>query len=187
MSEQIAPYLLLKLLRYDPKTGKLYWLERSPDWFEPTRSKTAKQQATWWNNRFAGAEAFTYVDASGGKVGRILGGRYDAHRVIWAIVHGKWPEAEIDHINGDRADNRLCNLRAVTHRENMGNKKLYRNNASGTPGVTWHRTKQRWQAFIRSGRQRRHLGTFANLEDAIAARSAAQQSDRGFHINHGRR
>lgn len=187
MSEVVSPEMLRRLLRYEPETGKLYWLRRCEDLFDATEGRAVQHLAKWWNSRFAGQEALTARSHYEGGHGKIFGKLYYASRVAWTLAHGSWPDGDIDHINGDRNDNRIVNLRVVTHAQNMGNKKLYRTNTSGVPGVTWHRGKQRWQAFIRSGVNRRHLGSFANVEDAIAARRDAQRADTGFHSNHGRR
>lgn len=109
---------------------------------------------------------------------------YHGHRIIWMMVYGHWPD-EIDHINGNKQDNRLCNLRNVTHRENLRNVRKSKNNTSGVTGVSWSAYHEKWAARIKTDYKLLHLGVFINKEDAIAARKAAEVKH-GFHENHGR-
>ena len=109
---------------------------------------------------------------------------YRGHRIIWMMVYGHWPD-EIDHINGNRTDNRLCNLRNVTRQENSRNRCKSKKNTSGVMGVHWHILKKKWAARIKVDYEDLHLGYFSNKEDAIAARKAAEVKYR-FHKNHGR-
>lgn len=108
--------------------------------------------------------------------------KYKMHRVAWAIYHGEWPD-QIDHINGDRADNRIDNLRNVSKRENSLNHRLRPDNKSGCPGVNWH-ASGKWIAQIRDAGKYVYLGSFANLEDAVSARKEAEARF-GYHKNHG--
>lgn len=89
------------------------------------------------------------LNADGYRVIRFNSKPTPAHRLAWFLVHDEWP-VEIDHINGDRSDNRLCNLRSVPHSVNMQNKRsAMSNNAScGLLGVTWNKQHQRWQSKI---------------------------------------
>lgn len=175
-----------QLLRYDAGTGKLYWLERSVEMFVGNWNKTAEQLCAWWNGRFAGREAFTADGFYGCKAGRIFGKSHYAHRVAWALSAGDWPASEIDHINGDRADNRMSNLRAVDHQANMQNKKVYASSTSGCHGVTFHKRMQRWQAKITINKKVRYLGTFDTRDAAVAARRLAEEASGTFHEQHGR-
>jgi hypothetical protein len=113
----------------------------------------------------------------------VLGKQLYAHRVIWRMIHGDVPE-EIDHINGDRADNRLCNLRGVSKAQNALNKRPSRRNSSGATGVHWSGASQKWTAEIQASGVREYLGVFSSKDDAIAARKAAE-ARLGFHKNHG--
>lgn len=174
------------LLRYDPETGDLYWLPRDSSWFGPTRFKTAQQVCNWWNGRFAGTRALAAKGFHGCLAGNLLGKSCYAHRAAWALHAGVWPSEEIDHINGDRADNRIVNLRAVSHAVNMTNKKLYASNKSGAHGVAWHPTKRRWAAYITISGKRKQIGMFASCDEAIAARRARERVTNAFHANHGR-
>ncbi len=92
----------------------------------------------------------------------------------------------IDHINGDRGDNRISNLRVVTSTENNRNKAINKNNTSGVTGVTWSKSRRKWIAQIHIGKIGKALGGFDRVEDAIAARKNAE-TRYGFHENHGRK
>lgn len=162
---------LRQRLRYDPETGKLYWRENP-------------QMPRLWRQRYAGREAFTAVRNTGYKHGRLDCRAYQAHRVIWAMHHGSWPEGHIDHINHDPIDNRIANLRSVTLQENLRNTVRRKNNTSGCMGVSWFKGTQRWSAHIMVDRVKHHLGYFTELADAVAARKAAEKRF-GFHKNHG--
>lgn len=88
------------------------------------------------------------------------------HRLIWLHVHGVWPTGQIDHINGNRSDNRLCNLREATPSQNCANSRARR---SGLKGATFVRKIGRWQAQIGIGRKNVFLGLFDTEEEAAAA------------------
>lgn len=87
---------------------------------------------------------------------------------------GSWPEAEIDHINRNRADNRFANLRPATSTEQKWNASLSKRNRSGVKGVCWATQAGKWQAAIRASGSRRLLGMFDRFEDAKAAREQAE-------------
>lgn len=117
----ISIELLRQLLRYEPETGKLYWLSRDVSLFHESATRTAAGTCKWWNGRFAGKEAFTATGVHGCRAGRIFGQAHYAHRVAWALHHGGWPTDEIDHQDGDRANNRISNLREVMRQQEAGN------------------------------------------------------------------
>jgi HNH endonuclease len=115
---------------------------------------------------------------------RVFGKNYYQHRMAWFYVHGRWPKHEIDHINQDKTDNRISNLREVTRLENCRNSPLRPNNTSGYCGVVWDKSRQVWVARIIEGGREKFLGYFNNKEDAAEARKQAEQR-LGFHENHG--
>lgn len=173
-----------RLLQYDEESGKLFWKQRTPDLFSNGRF-SAECECSRWNTRFAGREAFTATDGKGYKHGRIMGKLYCAHRVAWLLHIGDWPEEHIDHINGDKADNRFDNLRLVTHSENMRNQRIRSDNSSGVVGVSWDKHHDKWVAFINVDLKQTRIGSYSNLEDAVAARKAAEVAH-CYHPNHGR-
>lgn len=178
-----TPEQLRQLLDYDPDTGALTWRVRTPDMFAPN-SRSADHRCSNWNSRFAGKSAFQSVRTNGYLYGTVLDRCFQAHRVIWAMTKGKWPLHDIDHINHDRADNRIVNLREVTRSDNLRNISLRSNNSSGVNGVYWNKARSKWQAYIRHGGKARHLGLFKTLDEAKAARLSANRKF-GYHENHG--
>lgn len=176
-----SPEMLRKLLRYDTDTGKLYWRKRMPDMFD---GEGKDQSCHWWNSKYAGKEAFTANTNDGYKAGRIFDKFYRAHRVVWCLVHGEWAEA-IDHINGDKSDNRIVNLRPASTVDNNKNLSLSVRNKSGAVGVSWNARCGKWRVQISDRRKRYHIGLFSNFEDAVSARKEAEIKY-GYHENHGR-
>lgn len=172
-----SPELLRQLFSYEPETGKLFWRRRAPHFFKTL------QEFKRWNTRYANKPAFR-VNPQGYVSGMIFRQMHRAHRIIWAMQYGEWPEREIDHINGDRANNRLCNLRLVTRRENTLNQKRRRNNKSGRTGVS-QLGNGKWRAYISEHGKIKHLGVFCALEDAIKVRVRAE-AECGYHANHDR-
>lgn len=167
---------LHKLLRYDAESGLLYWKVR-PMCFSPSPALNIT-----WNKKYAGKPAGKKMTIGYLGIG-ILGREYSAHRVVWAMHHETMPE-EVDHINGDRSDNRLANLRGVTKAVNAKNKRMSRRNVSGVTGVYLHKPTGLWKSEIQSDGIRECLGFFRSLEDAAASRKAAEIR-LGFHANHG--
>ena len=109
---------------------------------------------------------------------------YKAHRIIWLMVHGRYPDGDIDHINHDRTDNRIENLRVVTRMENCQNHKRS-NRSPFLPGVSWHTRDLVWQSYITVFYTRHYLGQSETLLDAACLRKSAE-IEYGFHENHGR-
>jgi hypothetical protein len=154
--------LILKSYRYDPESGKLFKLHKIGE-------------------REVGSR-----NVSTGYLELIFDGRkYQAHRVAWLLQAGAWPKGFIDHINGARDDNRIENLRDVSSRENQMNMKMNSRNTSGVVGVVWRWKTKTWEASIKVFGKRIHLGNYADIRHAAAARKAAEK-EHGFHPNHGR-
>jgi hypothetical protein len=145
---------------------------------------------------------FTWVSYIGGsaKVGAVAGRlaygyigiqinekKHQAHRLAWIYVNGDDSLSsadQIDHINHDRSDNRIENLRVVNRTGNQRNRSKNKNNTSGVCGVTWHKGTEKWQAQVGIKGVTKYLGSFSKKSDAILARKKAN-SENNFHINHG--
>lgn len=139
---------MLNSFIYEPHTGSLKWR---------------------LNRREAG-----YREPDGYISVRFEGKLYQAHRVIWYMIHEEWPEL-IDHINRDKQDNRFCNLRLADKRVNAINTGIPSNNTSGIKGVSWHKAGKCWTAQIKDKGRKIHLGSYKLLEDAIEARQQAEE------------
>lgn len=168
-----------ELFNYDPETGSLTWRQR------PLSDFQSGGISNNWHAKHLGKEVGGICSIHGYRRVRMNGREWRAHRIIWLWVYGSLPEHEIDHINGKRADNRLVNLRSVSHVENMRNAQIAGNNTSGRLGVSFALRDNIWRASIGVADQHIHLGNFATLEEACAARKAAEIVI-GFHPNHGR-
>jgi hypothetical protein len=101
-----------------------------------------------------------------------------AHRVAFAVHYGRWPN-QVDHINLNRSDNRLCNIREATNAQNNRNKSVQSNNTSGFKGVTFNRATNKFQAKITLDGKTRSLGYFSTAEDASAKYNIAAKEIHG--------
>lgn len=179
MAKKILPSVeyLRQCLDYDPATGDLTWKERPREHFANER--------TWRNvnGQFAGRRALACKSPCKGLVGRIANQDVTAHRVIYKLVTGDEPFGEIDHIDGNRYNNRWENLRCVSHAENARNRARNKETNSLGHGVRLHQGA--YEAVIKTGGKIIYLGRYKTEEQALAARKAAQEK-LGFHPNHGR-
>jgi hypothetical protein len=148
-----------QILEYDPESGEFRWREKI------ARKVIVRKIAGASSKRGDVRIAINLKD-------------YLAHRLAWLHFHGRWPANEIDHINGNPADNRICNLREATHAENGQNLARSRSNTSGHTGVSWHSQRGKWQARIRGDGRYLHLGLFESKDEAAAA---YQQAKAKFH------
>ena len=158
----VSHEVLRSFLAYEPSTGVFTWLV----------------------NRRAGAKAGDIagcpaVNRRGANRWRILllGKRYAAHRLAFFYVHERWPAEEIDHINGDPLDNRICNLREVSRHENAMNLRKARSDSTSQL-IGAMRTRGgsgRWRSAIRVAGNRIELGEFDTAEEAHAAYVAAKR------------
>ncbi|MFY2599325.1 HNH endonuclease [Achromobacter xylosoxidans] len=149
---------LKKHIHYDPETGAFTRLIKS--------SASAKLGQTYGNPRGNGYRALSV----GGK-------EHYLHRLAWFYVHGSWPKFVIDHINGDKTDNRLCNLRDIPQGLNLQNiRKPKGKGPNALLGVA--KFRDRFRADIRIDGKKTHLGVFASAEAAHEAYIAAK---RKFH------
>lgn len=163
-----SPEVLRQLLRYEPETGNLYWLPRTPDMFTDG-NRSAEWQCRAWNAKRANLPALHSINDSGYRRGNIGGRSVRAHRAAWALAHGAWPEHEIDHINGVPSDNRLCNLRLATSSENKMNR-AGSSKRSRFIGVSPN--PPGWTASVRVNGKYLYGGYFSSDLDAAIARDA---------------
>lgn len=138
-----------RLLRYEPETGTFFW-----------RVDT-KNTATGDVAGCRQSRGYWHI-----KINRRL---YMAHRLAWLYVTGDWPVGHVDHINGDRGDNRFANLRIATNSENARNSKMRINNACGYKGVHYKKRLNKFVAQIRVNGRVYHLGVFKTAAEAHAA------------------
>lgn len=177
-----TPDVLRQLLRYEPRTGKLFWLERGPEWFSGG-CRTPEWRANNWNARHAGEET-GHVLPNGYMQICLFSRRISFHRVAWAIFHGCYPppDKQIDHIDRDKSNNRISNLRAVSLRENIWNRSSTRDDAIG---AYWMPRNKKWQSSIGWNGKQVYLGIFRQREDALQAYTTAlDRVSRGLHPRH---
>jgi hypothetical protein len=109
----------------------------------------------------------------------IDGFKYFAHRLAWFYVHAEWPTQQIDHIDGNRLNNAIANLRLASNAENSQNERTPRaNNKSGYLGVSFDRGK--WAAWIKIDGKTKNLGRYLTPEEAHVAYVEAKKKIHPF-------
>ena len=148
------------VIRYEPDTGKFFWKKRTG------------------GTSLGGNEAIGTNDGRGYVRIGVLGRIYKAHRLAMFLTYGKFPEMEIDHINGNKADNRLSNLREASRVKNQQNHvSAYKNNSTGLLGVSQHKPGV-WRARVCVAGKNKSLGLFSSPE---LAHEAYKEAKRVFH------
>jgi hypothetical protein len=145
---------LREILSYNPETGVFTW-------------KIARGV-----NGGIGEVAGS-INAKGYLIIAISGRGYRAHRLAWLYVFDAWPENDIDHINRNKTDNRIANLRAATRAQNIWNTRVRCNSSSGIKGVWFDKKYGLWAAQITMHRKKKWLGRFVTIEEASKAYSNA--------------
>lgn len=166
------PNAVIAAMEYSPETGDLFWLRRPP----------SARAAKFWNTKYAGKPAITATDGQGYKSGKVAGAYISGHVAAFIVMTGRAPEGEIDHINGDRADNRWANLRLVDRATNQRNKRMYASNTSGFAGVHFDVKSRMWRARIGN----RVIGFFNNMANAALARALSVELEGGYTDRHGK-
>lgn len=140
------------------------------------RKKTTSPNAKA-GNPAGGKDTLGYITVS------LRGKRYLAHRLIW-LMHYKYLPMFVDHINGDKSDNRIENLREATKAENAHNSAMRKDNTSGAKGVGWHKARNKWRAYLQLNGRYVHLGLFTKISEAKAAVTLARQDLHGEFARH---
>lgn len=156
---------LFEYLRYNETKGEFTWIKR------PNKNIHLHTRAGTKNS-------------AGYRVISLFGKRYLEHRLAWFYVHGEMPKHEIDHINQIRDDNRISNLRQVTHSENQRNK-TRKDSRVDEIGIWWCRRRKRYIAEISLNGKKVYQKSFKDIDEAIQQRKA-KALELGFHENHGK-
>jgi len=157
---------LKRVLRYDLNSGKFFWLRVNK---KATKIKVGDEAGYIQNG---------YITIT------VNGSRYKAHRLAWFYVYGEWPYI-IDHKNHIRSDNRISNLSNTDYTGNSRNKKIDKRNKSGVTGVSYHKSKMKWEVHISICGSQVYIGSFDGKFEACCIRKSLE-TKHGYHENHGK-
>jgi hypothetical protein len=162
MKTELTQSRLKELLHYDPETGLFTWLVST-------------------GRRVKVGDVAVSINGRGYRQIQIDGKNYLAHRLAFLWVTGSFPKDQVDHIDGDPANNRWSNLRECTNAENNQNRASRKNSSSKYVGVCWHKRDQKWVAHIRINGKPIHIGYFDTEEEAYQAYCKAKAEIHTFN------
>ena len=183
---------LKKLLDYNAETGVFIWRERDVNLF--LHCENPARICNSWNTKYAGCVAghkvkkksgLFYISIALGEtaIGNVK--KYQAHRLAWLYITGRFPEFQIDHIDGDGTNNKWLNLRDATNQENHKNVKRHCDNTSGYTGISLDKKSGKWDVRVQLNGKPVFRKLFLDIKDAVYARNR-EWKKHGFHKNHGR-
>lgn len=156
-----------------------YWFVYSPD----------SGDLRWKNSPGCKVRAGTRAgspDVKGHLQTKLRGQMYYNHRIVWALVTGDDPaNMQVDHINGNKQDNRFSNLRLASHSQNGCNSDARQNTVSGIKGITWSALHSKWRARVTHNKKVFNAGLYANKSAAAEAVRELRQSLHREFTNHG--
>ena len=161
-AQDITAEYLRSILHYDQETGIFTWKVGSA-------------------NQVKVGDVAGSQDGHGYLQIRVCSRKYKAHRLAWLYMYSNWPKDQIDHINRNKTDNRITNLRDVSHKQNQQNTGKRSDNTSGHTGVSWYKPYSKWLAHIKHNQKQINLGYFTTIEEAVAARKAGELKYWGHH------
>lgn len=158
---------LRSLVDFDPCSGRMTWRPRSNN---------------AWNARYAGKAAFVTKDSCGYMRSSVNSRIVYAHRAVFALTHGRWPNGDVDHIDRNRSNNKPSNLREATRDQNLKNV-TSRGSTSQFLGVSWDKVRSMWTVRIRINGKPKSLGRFESEIEAAKAYDVAAISEYGEYAN----
>jgi hypothetical protein len=161
----VTQEFIKSVLNYNPETGVFTW--------KVNKSKRSKigHIAGWKDNGYIRIE--------------LNGKTYRAHRLAWLYVNGEFPSNLIDHIDGNRSNNKISNLRKATYLENSQNYKTPKTNKSGVKNVSWYKTMKKWVVTLGINGKKKTIGYFDDLELAELVAIEARDKYHMEFANHG--
>lgn len=156
-----------RIFRYDPENGKLFW------------------RVARWRRIKPGDEAATVATTTGYKIVNI-GATYLQHRLVWLLYHGEWPKGLVDHINLDKLDNRISNLRTVNYSQSNANRRgSSRKKVGSLKGASFLQSKKVWRSCIKIDGKVKNLGNYRTELEAHLVFCAAVKLRHGSFARTG--
>ncbi|WP_312740473.1 HNH endonuclease [Cedecea neteri] len=150
MQKELTAEILKEHLHYDPETGAFTWIKKRRGRMQP-------------------GDAAGAINSHGYVKIHLLGKVFSAHRLAWLIYYGEWPPEDIDHIDRNKSNNRIDNLRKASRSMNSANVGIKSHNTSGYKGVSFNKEWGKWFAQIIVRGKKKFLGYYESPEKASEA------------------